>query len=336
LAIGDIIAVTDIGSSSVKTLISQINKCNEIEILAMSKVDTEAIKKGTIVDVGLLSNNIKECILECEEMAQIKIKSTYVNIKGFQVFLKNTKLELKVLDEEEGISHADEKELLKQAQLINSATLDSQILDIFSTEYIVMGKKYKECPIGLPAKKYHAQIEVIKAKNEIIESISRAFNLIGIKVDGMIPECMAMTNLLSSVEEKYKGFLCIDVGAQTTEISVFYLGALVYYNTIPIGGYNITNDIAILLDITQKEAENVKKMYSVAKKSEIINDQSVKIKEADGQEIFTQISEIVGVIEGRCVEIFEVVKSILSQKNLKNYIKSILITGNRNKFIHRN
>ena len=71
--------------------------------------------------------------------------------------------------------------------------------------------------------------------------------------------------------------MLLDIGAGNTEIGVFEGNAFIYTNTIPLGGDNITNDIALVLNISEEEAERLKRQYGLALKSYIDNDNEIML-----------------------------------------------------------
>ena len=57
------------------------------------------------------------------------------------------------------------------------------------------------------------------------------------------------------------GSVCIDIGCGTTSISIFFEGTIVYAKTINLGGWYITNDVALGLQTSFEHAEGIKNLY---------------------------------------------------------------------------
>ena len=91
-------------------------------------------------------------------------------------------------------------------------------------------------------------------------------------IDGLVPITLAQRTLALDANELNDSVMLLDIGAGNTEIGVFNGTSFVYTNTIPLGGDNITNDIALVLNISEEEAEKLKKQYGLALKSFIDND----------------------------------------------------------------
>ena len=123
--------------------------------------------------------------------------------------------------------------------------------------------------------------------------------------------------------------MLLDIGAGNTEIGIFDGNKFVYTNTIPLGGDSITNDIAVVLDISKEEAEKLKKQYGLALKSFIDNDNDIILNTCNGLSKTRTIksSELIEVIEARIEEIFSLInKDITSQAN-KSKINNVILTG---------
>ena len=123
--------------------------------------------------------------------------------------------------------------------------------------------------------------------------------------------------------------MILDIGAGNTDIGVFNGPEFVYTNTIPLGGDNITNDIAQVFYISEEEAERLKKQYALALKSFIDNDTDIMLTTYKGDEKNKTIksSELIEVIEARVEEIFTLVNKQITSLGIKSNINNVILTG---------
>jgi cell division protein FtsA len=124
--------------------------------------------------------------------------------------------------------------------------------------------------------------------------------------------------------------MLLDIGAGNTEIGVFSGNGFVYTNTIPMGGNSITNDIAIVLNISEDEAEKLKKQYGLAMKSYIENDSEIILNTCkdEGQRAkVIKTSLLVEIMEARIDEIFSMINKDISNQGIKPYINNVILTG---------
>ncbi len=329
MAIGDIIVGLDVGASKVSTVIGQVNKFSEIEVIGYGLASNSGVKKGRIIDPQLVANSIKKSISDAEEISELSVNSAYVNIKGMNVRIEKVYMECEVERPDDGMSANDIYNLLSRVQLSTRLEKGEQIIDMLPYEYRVNGRVYKEEPIGAFCKKFGMEIEVIIANGEYIEGIQKTLRLAGLKLDGLIIETLATSNIVLMAEEKEMGVLLVDIGAGHTDVSVYKNSKLEFYTTIPVGGDHITSDIALTFNISTDEAEKLKRQYNLAIQAMITNNHDVKLttKMSDDSDSIIKCSDIVQVIEARVKEIYQIIKSIMQENNLFNRLDCMVITG---------
>lgn len=330
MAIGDIIVGLDIGVSKVSCVIGQVNKFSEIEVIGYGLSKNSGVKKGKIIDIENVGNSIKKAISSAEEISELSVNSAYVNIKGLDVRIEKLVMEAEVEKPNDGLSINDIYSLYSKIQMTVDLARNEKIIDILPYEYNVNGRIYKEEPIGAFCKTFTMECEVIIANGEYISDVQKALKYAGLKLDGLILETLGTSNIVLMPEEKNIGALLIDIGGGHTDISVYKNSKLEFYDTIPVGGDNITNDIALTFDITNEDAEKIKKQYNLAIVAMITNNHDVKIpniqKDIVG-DCVVKCSDIVQVIEARVKEIFQIIKKIIADNKLNSKIECIVLTG---------
>lgn len=186
------------------------------------------------------------------------MNSTYVNIKGMNTRIERVTIETEVEKPNDGMSINDIYNSYSRAQMAVNMTNNEQIIDLLPIEYTVNGRKYKEEPIGAFCKSFSLEAQVVIANGEYIAGVQRVLKLAGLRLDGLILETLATSNIVLMPEEKDMGVLLVDIGGGHTDISVYKNNIIEFYTTLPVGGDHITNDIAMTLDITSDEAEKLK------------------------------------------------------------------------------
>lgn len=329
MAIGDIIVCLDVGASKVSSVVGQVNRFNEIEVIGYGLTESVGVKKGIIYDTTSVAEAIKKSVADAEEIAGLNIKSAYVNIKGMNVRIERVKVTGEVKNPDEGLVYSDITALYKKMQDEIETLPKEQIIDILPYEYIINDRIYKEEPVGAFCKEITLHGDVVIGRGEYIASIIETMQLADLKIDGLIIETLATSNVALMPEEKDLGVLMLDIGAGHTEISVYKKGNLEFYATLPVGSDHITNDIAIAFDVTTQEAEKLKMQYNLALKLMITNNHDIKLNTVQSNDKPTVIkcSDVVGVIESRVTEIFSIIKKILNETNLYKIVECAVITG---------
>ena len=206
------------------------------------------LKKGKIIEPERVAKSIKEAVSSAEQISELSVNSAYVNIKGMNVRIEKVVVESDVEKPDDGLSIKDINNLFAKLQISTHLDKNEQIIDILPYEYIVNGRSYKEEPIGAFCKTYSTEAEIVIAKGEYIAGVQRALKLADITLDGLILETLATSNIVLMPEEKESGVLLVDIGGGHTDISVYKNSKIEFYDTIPVGGDHITNDIALTFE----------------------------------------------------------------------------------------
>ncbi len=328
MAIGDIIVGIDIGTSKITTVVGEVNNFNQIETVCMSKWKCTGIKKGKIINEDEVAMSIAKTINDAEEEANLRINSAYVTIPGKYVTIVQNSVIKEIKDKFAGISVKDVNSammLVKDIELPD----DKTIIDIVPEQFMLEDGKVVNDPIGCLSSNFTVNAEIILADKDYVKQLHQIFKKVDLEIDGIIPVTLAERNLVLDSNELNDNIMLLDIGAGNTEIGVFDGSKFSYTNTIPLGGNNITNDIAVVLDISVEEAEKLKRQYGLALKSFIDNDNDIILNTCNGLSKTRTIksSELIEIIEARVEEIFSLINKDITAQGIKSKINNVVLTG---------
>ena len=328
MAIGDIIVGIDIGTSKVCTVIGEVNNFGQIETLCSTSCKCSGIKKGKIINEEEVSLSVAKTIKDAEETAEFKINSAYVTIPGKEVTIVQNSVLKELKDKFAGISLKDVQSAIMQAKDIEIPE-GKTIIDIVPSEVILDNGKVVTDPIGNLSSNFTLKAQVILANKDYVRQLTSIFKRVGIEIDGIVPTALAEKNLVLDTNELYDNVMLLDIGAGNTEIGVFEGNNFSYTNTIPLGGDNITNDISLVLNISEEEAEKLKKQYGLALKSFIDNDNEIMLNTCkdESRNKVIKSSELIEIIEARIEEIFTLINKDITNNNVKSIINTVVLTG---------
>lgn len=328
MAIGDIIVGVDIGSSHIRTIVGEINNFNQIEIMCNTYAKCSGMKKGQIISEDEISETISKTIKDAEEQTNLKISSAYTMIPGKYITIVQNSIVKEVKDKFAGISSKDVASSMMQVRDIEIPE-NMTIIDVLPEKFVLDNGASVEDPIGNLSSSFTLKAQIILAEKEYIKQAVNIFRKAGLEIDGFVPFALAQRNVVLDTNELNDRILLLDIGAGTTEIGVFNENSFEYTNTIPLGGDSITNDIALVLNISEEEADKLKKQYSLALKSFIDNDTDIILNTYKGNSRSRSIksSELVEIIEARIEEIFTLVNKDITSKGLKQQINNVVLTG---------
>ena len=203
------------------------------------------------------------------------------------------------------------------------------LIDIVPDKIVLENGTVVADPVGSLSSSFTMSAQVILADKDYVRQLNSIFKKAGLEIDGIVPIALAERNLVLDSNELHDNIAIIDVGAENTDIGVFENSSFIYTNSIPLGGENITNDIAVVLNITEEEADKLKRQYGLALKSFIDNDNDIILNTCkdNNKNKIIKSSELIEIIEARIEEMFSIINKDLTNQGVKPRINNIILTG---------
>ena len=328
MAIGDIIVGIDIGTTKVCTVVGEVNNFGQIETISSTSYKCSGLKKGKIINEDEISLSIAKTIKDAEDETNLKINSAYVTIPGKYVTIVQNSIVKDVKDKYSGISMKDVQGAISQIKDIEVP--ESQALvDIVLDKIVLENGTVVTGPVGSISSSFTMNAQIILAQREYVRKLTSIFKKAGLEIDGIVPTTLAERNLVLDTNELHDNIMLLDIGAGNIDIGVFEGQTFIYTNSIPVGGDNITNDIALVLNISEEEADKLKRQYGLALKSFIDNDNDIILntcKDTTKNKIIKS-SELIEIIEARIEEMFSIINKDITNQGIKQKINNVILTG---------
>lgn len=328
IALGELVAAIDIGTSKICAAYGRTDQNNQIIIDDLAMESCNGLRKGVIVDTDLTSATIKKVISTLEQRNNINLRSVYANITGGHIRIINQTQAIGFEEKSREVTREDIKKLY--AAMTNfELPPDRDIVDVIPYEFVLDGYTDIKSPVGMFGSELKLDGLVVLGKVTSVQNIVKSVEKAGLKLDGILLNCMADAFIVLHDDEKETGTMLINIGAGITDVSFFESGRLKLYTSIPVGGSHITNDISIGLDISTKDAEKNKRHYELALTSLIKNDQEISLVDInDGKIKNIPVSRLVEIIEARVNEIFVLCRSLFERTGTDtSRIHRIVLTG---------
>ena len=324
----DVIVGVDIGSSKVSTVIAKANRNGQMEFMGSGLAPCTGIKKGLIVDLEAVSKAIKASISMAEKAANMRVSAVYLGLSGFHAILVPSHGKISFEGNLKEITAEDVGRVLKDAKDFE-IPYDKQVVDVIPHQYIIDGYDEIVDPTGMMGAVVEVDADVVIGSAIATQSLLKSVERAGYQVSGIVIEAIATGEVTLSDEEKELGVLLVDIGGGKTDYAFFKGGRIKYYDSIPIGGEHITNDMVIGLKISYNEADRLKKQFPLAQKSLINNDQSITIYSiGESRQKLIKISDVVEIIEARVDEIFTLLDEKLTESGIKEEIAAgVVLVG---------
>lgn len=328
MAIGDIIVGIDIGTTKVCTVVGEVNNFGQIETISSTSYKCSGLKKGKIINEDEISLSIAKTIKDAEDETNLKINSAYVTIPGKYVTIVQNSIVKEVKDKYSGISIKDVQGAIAQIKDIEVPE-GQALVDIVIDKITLENGTIVQDPVGSLSSSFTTSAQIILAEREYVRKLSSIFKKAGLEIDGIVPTTLAERNLILDKNELTDNIMLLDIGAGNIDIGVFEGQTFIYTNSIPVGGDNITNDIALVLNISEEEADKLKKQYGLALKSFIDNDNDIILNTCkdNTKNKIIKSSELIEIIEARIEEMFSIINKDITNQGIKQKINNVILTG---------
>lgn len=251
-----IITAIDVGTSKITTVIATVDDGQQQPtVIGVCSHPSKGIKKGVVVNIEEATNAISESVTAAERMAGVTVSDVFVSINGEQVTSLNNKGVVAVSDSE--ISVEDTYRAIENARTLSLPDTLNPI-HIIPREFVVDNQGGIKYPIGMTGSRLEVETHIITAPNSYWRNIKKCVEQLALHVYDVVFVSWASSLSVLTDTEKELGVSLIDIGAGTSSVSIFEEGAIVYSGCIPLGGANITSDLAIGLQVSLEEAEKIK------------------------------------------------------------------------------
>jgi cell division protein FtsA len=314
------IVVIDIGSSYIRTIITQIFAEEKPRIIGVGSFPSEGIRRGSIVDIEEVTNSLKTSIQAAEKMAGVEIGEAFVSIGGNHLKYFETKGVIAIGRADGEVTEDDVYRVIEASQAINIPG-NYELLHIIPQSFSLDSQDDIKDPIGMNGVRLEMKGILIIGFSPHIKNISKCFSSLGISISGFVVAPLAAAKAVLNKRQRELGVMALDIGGGTTSMAVYEERELIHLAIIPVGSAHITNDIAIGLRTSIEVAEKVKIELGSVLPHEIDNKEQINLSEIDKhEEGIVSRKHVAEIIEARLEEIL-----FLVEKELKKINKSALL-----------
>jgi cell division protein FtsA len=319
----------DIGTKKTVAIIGEVTEEQKVEIIGIGVAESKGIRKGVVVNLDQTISAIKKAQEEAELMAGVEIDSAYVGISGAHIKSFNSRGVVAVSGKNREITREDIKRVIDQARAL-SIPPDREIIHIIPQEFIVDEQDGIKDPLGMSGIKLEVNVHIVTSAITSLQNLKNCLERSNIGIQEIVLNQIATSHSTLTQDERELGVGLIDLGAGTTEVAIFERGSLWYTSTIPLGGDNFTNDIAVGLRTPIPEAEKIKKKYGcvalpITEEQETIEVPTVG-KSKKSRLLSRQI--LADIIQPRAEEIFRLVDGDIKRMGYEKSLNSgLVLTG---------
>ncbi len=323
-----LLAGLDIGTNKTNTLIAELGENDTIEIVGVGSVPSRGIKRGVIVDLEQAAEAIRESVGNAERMAGEQIDSAVVAVNGSHISSFNSQGVIAISKEHPEIEEEDIEKVIEAAKAGVIAP-ERELIHVLPREFILDGQKGILDPLGMSGSRLEGKVHIVTGSVTAVQNLLKCMEIAEIEVEELIFGSLACGNAILTKTEKELGVLLIDMGAGTSDVSVFINDNITYSSILPLGGIQITNDLAIGLKVSIEEAERLKIKYGNVMENYVSPEEVIEVTRHNrGEKEKIAKKYLIDIIEPRVEEIFSLIREELERSNYYNIItQGVVLTG---------
>lgn len=316
----------DIGSSSIKVLIGEVDGDN-LHVIGVGNVQSDGIRKGTIIDIDATVASIKQAVEQAERMTGLEIQEVVLGIPANGVQLHDVKGVVAVNSENREITDDDLDRVMESAQ-ITPLPAEREIVNLFPQQFIVDDYDEIKDPRGMIGVRLEMDGTLITTSKTVLHSILRCVERAGLMIKEIYLQPLAAGTFALSDDERNHGTAFVDIGGGSTTIAIYHDNRLIKTSVLPIGGDTVTKDLAIVLETPTEEARQIKHKYGHAFYEDASDDEMFEVT-AVGSDAVERYSQqyIAEIIESRLEELFKMVIEEFYHMGVRDLPGGIVLTG---------
>ena len=296
----------DIGTSAVRFVVGVIDHeqtgANKLRVIGHGQSESLGMRKGAIVHIDDLVDAIRDAKQQAEEIAGVALHNVTCNVNGANVVGVDSKGVIAISSHDREIRE-DDRFRAEEAATILKLPPNQEIVQVFAKNFKVDGQGSIKDPVGMQGVRLEADTHLVVVASPNVKAIETALDKSGLVPNHITISSLASAEAILERQQKEAGTLVINIGAGTTNLVIIEDGEVQYVGVIPVGGINITNDLAIGLRTDLDVAEKIKVEHGTL---EGVNMGSIDIEVSGHMEKF-QKHEVKHIIESRIEELLEMV-----------------------------
>jgi cell division protein FtsA len=305
----NLIVVLDIGSAWTRVLAADLNE-GAMRYRGHGIVESAGMRKGLISDLAPAAKAVKAANEQAERVARINIDECVVGVGGPHIRGLNTNGGFELGNRMREITREDVRNAVERARAVERPP-DREILHLLPRQFILDDQPGIFDPVGMVGARLEIDLHIATCSGSALQSTVTCANRAGLEVTEAVLESIAAAEATLSADERELGVCLLNIGAHSSDLVVFYEGAVAHTASVPIGGAHFTNDLAVCLQMPVAQAEELKRQYGHCVVTAV--PQQAEIEIANPQPQILRLRSVAEILEPRARELLYFVKESLRQ-----------------------
>jgi cell division protein FtsA len=317
----------DVGTTKVVALIGEVSRDGSITIIGKGPVVSAGLKKGVVVNIDQTIHSIASAVEHAERLSGWKIDRAFVGVGGQHVESQNSRGAVAVSGHTREVTREDVNRATEVARAV-SIPSNREVLHVLPRGFIVDGQEGVKDPLGMSAIRLEVETHIVTGSATAVQNLSKCVLGAGVKIDELVASPLASAEAVLSETEKDLGVAVADIGASTIDLALYADGSPFLTAVLPVGGNNVTNDVAIGLKMSLQVAEELKVRHGTCDLRGVSEDDEISVSVL-GEEAGRTVSrlEVCQIIEARMRETFEMLKAEIEAAGHGLLPAGVILTG---------
>ena len=319
----------DIGTTTVRCVVGHVDSdTGATKVIGAGQAPNSGMRKGTVSNLTGPAAAIDSALGEAERVSGHQVDRATLSINGSHIVSTKADGMIAVGTQDGGVSD-DDIARLEEVATTGKVPPNREILEIVPHAYRLDGQDNIKDPVGMSGTRLEIHANIVSGLVPHIANVQKSSEMAKVDAAGIVPSVLASARATLSESQMENGVAVIDLGGAITGVAVFEEGDLQYVSVIPVGGINVTNDIAIGLKIDPELADAVKLEHARLDKEGA--SELVEVKQ-DGQTASYDRSELDEIVDMRYEQIFEAINKELKKAGRLGKLPSgvVLVGGGAN------
>ncbi len=318
----------EIGTSKICAAVGEVNAAGALNIIGLGQARSRGVRKGEIADAPTVEEDVRNAIVEAEQMADVEIRSVYLGVTGGHIRGFNNRGVHPVVSSDREITEDDVQDVIKNAKAINLPA-QNHVLHAVRQHFHVDGHDGIVNPVGMLGARVEVDVHVVHGNFNRLQNPIRVVKGLQLEVEAIVFNGLAASLALLTNEQKEMGALVIDIGGGTTNYAVYADGIIKHTGVLAVGGDHVSNDLAYGLKVPLGRAEQLKIEHGSALVDESVKGQTVTISNELGLPVKTiNLEHLRRVMSLRLEEIFQLIEQDIARAGLLDYLRAgVFICG---------
>lgn len=320
-----LIVALDIGSMYTRVVAAELME-NSLRYRGHGVVDSAGMRKGLIGELAPAIKSVRAAVVEAERSGRnLNISDCAVGVGGPHTWGLNTTGGFDLGSRMREITRDDVRTAVDRARAVDRPP-DREILHLLHRQFILDDQPGIFDPVGMVGARLEVDLHIATCAGSALQSTVTCANRSGVKVSDAVLESLAAAECTLTVDDRELGVCLLDIGAHSTELAVFFEGAVVHTASIPIGGQHFTNDLAVGMNMPVALAEELKRVYGNVVVTNVPLHVELEIANPEPQIIRQRA--LAEILEARALELMQHVRRSLHEGGVAQALGSgCVLTG---------